>query len=317
MSGPAAMTPDLRPVHVDELASVTVTFNPDLPILELQLRALREIGRIILVDNASGPESRDALRQLAARVTRVELIENAQNLGLAAALNIGIAHARSSSSPSRAVVLLDQDSSFSVETPAGLIAALNQVQEGLGTLCCVGPVLIDPGTRLPHGFHYIRRGWKWSRAYPSPDAPPFPVANLNGSGTTMMLDLVTRIGDLEGAMFIDHVDTEWSFRVTSSGYGLFGIPWLSFDHRMGERGRRFWLFGWRVWPERSPLRHFYLYRNTIWLLRRRYVPLVWKAWAVAKMIVTSSVVLLSDPRRREQLDMIWKGVRSGMQRFAR
>jgi rhamnosyltransferase len=308
------MTLDLRPLRVDELASVTVTFNPDIALLERQLQSLRDVGWIIVVDNASEPAARDAVRRVTRAADRVVLIENEQNIGLAAALNAGIAHAQCLEAPCRAVLLLDQDSGFSVDTPAGLVAALNQVQATVGALCCVGPVLVDPGTGLAHGFHYVQRGWQWSRAYPGPDAPPFALANLNGSGTTMMLELVERIGDLDAAMFIDHVDTEWSFRVTSRGYGLFGIPWLSFDHRMGERGRRLWLFGWRVWPERSPLRHFYLYRNTIWLLRRAYVPLVWKAWAVVKMMLTSLVVLSSDPRRSAQWHMIWKGIKSGMRR---
>jgi rhamnosyltransferase len=311
------MTADLRPVRVDELASVTVTFNPDLALLERQLNALRDVGRIILVDNASDPTVRDALRLLAAGVDRVELIENSVNMGLAAALNAGMVRARAPDMHCRAVLLLDQDSSFMVDTPSGLVAALNQVQANTGTLCCVGPVLLDPGTGLAHGFHYVEKGWRWSRAYPTPDAPPFPLANLNGSGTTMMLELIEKIGDLDAAMFIDHVDTEWSFRVISRGYGLFGIPWLSFDHRMGERGRRIWLFGWRVWPERSPLRHYYLYRNTIWLLRRSYVPLVWKTWAIVKMMLTSLIVLTSDPRRGAQFGMIWKGMKSGMQKATR
>jgi len=311
------MPTDRRPVGVNELASVTVTFNPDLALLERQLLALRDVGRIIVVDNASTPAARDAVRELVGRVERVELIENDDNIGLAAALNVGIGRARSMETPCRAVLLLDQDSAFPVEAPAGLVDALNQVQAMTGTLCCVGPVLLDPGTGLAHGFHYIEHAWRWSRAYPGPDAAPFPLANLNGSGTTMMLELVDRIGDLDGAMFIDHVDTEWSFRVTSHAYRLFGIPWLSFDHRMGERGRRIWLFGWRVWPERSPLRHFYLYRNTVWLLRRGYVPVVWKAWAIVKMMLTALVVMASDSRRSEQLAMIWKGLKTGMSREAK
>jgi rhamnosyltransferase len=311
------MTPDLSPVGTGELASVTVTFNPDIGLLQRQFLALREVARIIVVDNASEPASREALRRLVGTVDRAVLIENAQNIGLAGALNVGIARARSREMSCRAVLLLDQDSGFSVDTPAGLVAALNQVQGTTGVLCCIGPVLVDPGTGLPHGFHYVKKGWRWSRAYPGPDTEPFPLANLNGSGTTMMLELVEQIGDLDAAMFIDHVDTEWSFRVTSGGFGLFGIPWLSFDHRMGERGRRLWLFGWRVWPERSPLRHFYLYRNTIWLLRRDYVTFVWKAWAVVKMMLTLMVVLTSDPRRVAQLRMIWKGIRTGMDRVAR
>jgi rhamnosyltransferase len=311
------MLADPRPARVDELASITVTFNPDLSILKRQLSALQEVGRIILVDNASEPAILRDVRDLVSKFTGVELIENSSNEGLAAALNSGVARASSFQGRYRAVLLLDQDSVFTADVPGRLLSALNQVQAETGTLCCVGPVLVDPDTKLAHGFHYIENGWLWSRAYPAADAPPFELANLNGSGTTMSLEMVERIGEFDAAMFIDHVDTEWSFRVASRKFGLFGIPWISFYHRMGESGRRIWLFGWRVWPERSPLRHFYLYRNTIWLLRREYVPAIWKAWAVVKMVLTLFIVTISDRRRSKQLGMIWKGVMDGVRKVSK
>ncbi|MGN6094526.1 MAG: glycosyltransferase family 2 protein, partial [Luteibacter jiangsuensis] len=210
------------------------------------------------------------------------------------------------------VLLLDQDSTFDRTVPAGLVDALNRLQAESGTLCCVGPALLDPATGMAHGFHYVRGGWLWSRAYPGREDAPFPLANLNGSGTTMTLELIDRVGDLDEALFIDHVDTEWSFRVTSHGFRLYGIPWLSFVHLMGQRGRRIWLLGWRVWPERSPLRHYYLYRNTVILLRRNYVPLVWKFWAVIKAGVTLVMTTISGPERGKQWRMIGKGVTDGM-----
>lgn len=301
-----------RRLQVGEVASVTVTFNPDLDLLEKQLWALSEVGLIIIVDNASRPELRQDLRTLVARFPSTLMVENEVNSGLGSALNEGIARARLHAPKIGGVLLLDQDSIFAPDVPRGLIEALNRVQTETGTLCCVGPTLVDPGAGMAHGFHYVARGWLWSRAFPSSDAPPFPVANLNGSGTTMSLDLVDRVGELDSSLFIDHVDTEWSFRVISRGFRLFGIPWLSFEHLMGNQGRRVWLGGWRVWPDRSPLRHYYLYRNTMRLLRRPYVPPVWKLWAVVKALLTLCVVTLYGPGRGKQWQMIGKGVFEGI-----
>jgi rhamnosyltransferase len=302
---------------VGGLASVTVTFNPDLHLLEKQISALADVGLSVIVDNASTPEILQALRCLLERYPRIALIQMSTNVGLAAALNEGITRARSRAPEIGAVLLLDQDSTFANDVPARLIDALNRVQVESGTLCCVGPALVDPSAGMAHGFHYVAHGWLWSRAYPSHEAPPFPIANLNGSGTTMSLDLIDRIGPLDATLFIDHVDTEWSFRVTSQGYRLFGIPWLSFDHLMGDRGRRLWLFGWRVWPERSPLRHYYLYRNTVNLLGRAYVPRVWKIWAVAKAIMTLFVVSIHGPERGKHWGMMGKGVVDGFRSVRR
>src|SRR5690606_18738393 len=132
---------------------------------------------------------------------------------------------------------------------------------------------------LQHGFHCMD-GWRWSRRFPGQgDADPIACANLNGSGTMVRTKLFLDLGGLDETLFIDHVDTEWSFRVLAAGHALFGIPRAQFNHGMGERGLRFWWFGWRVWPQRAPMRHYYLFRNTVNLWTRDYVPRVWKAWS--------------------------------------
>lgn len=130
----------------------------------------------------------------------------------------------------------------------------------------------------------------------------------------MSLLLVDELGGLDEGLFIDHVDTEWIFRVKAAGYGVFGIPNVHFQHRMGERSLRIWLFGWRVWPYRSPQRHYFLFRNTLRLMRRGYVPLVWKIWAAAKMLLTTVAYFLADQDRRAQWQSMVKGARHGLDR---
>lgn len=286
------------------LVAITVTFHPDLNLLAAQQAALRGI-RSIIVDNGSGDTAVEALRALATPSSGAKLVALPRNVGLAAGLNAGIDMAREEGAS--AVLLLDQDSTFDADVPERLLAALNEAQATAGRMACVGPTLIDVATGMPHGFHYIADGWRWAQSAPSTTSRvPFPVDNLNGSGTIMSMGLIDAVGRLDDGLFIDHVDTDWAFRVKAAGYGLFGIPWLSMEHRMGESGRRIWLLGWRVWPERSPRRHYYLFRNTITLMRRAYVPTVWKAWALMKLMLT---VLMAgfDARRVKH----WKMMRAG------
>jgi len=104
-----------------------------------------------------------------------------------------------------------------------------------------------------------------------------------------------------------------SWLALAAGYALYGMPQVGFIHRMGEASVRFWLFGWRVWPSRSPRRHYFLFRNAVILMRRDYVPAVWKAWAVAKLLVTFAVHALTDPRRKEQCRAMLRGLREGLE----
>jgi rhamnosyltransferase len=291
------------------LATITVTYQPDLALLESQLRQLPPEAWKLLVDNGSREELRAGLRRIAAGDERVILLENADNLGLAAALNQGAARAAQPPCDASVLLLLDQDS----EPGHGGVEALLAVREDLlrrdPRLGCIGPALLDVETGVEHGFHQAR-GWRWTRRFPR-SVEPIRVDNLNGSGTLVATDLFLSLGGLASDFFIDHVDTEWAFRVLASGHSLYGVPAVRFRHRMGVRGIRYWLFGWRVWPYRSPLRHYYLFRNSTRLLRAGYVPAVWKAWAPAKLALTAIVHGLFDPQRGAQLRQMARGLADG------
>ncbi len=295
------------------LVTITVTYNPDPEILARQQQLLPPVAWKVLVDNGSTPELRERIAGIAATHGAV-LVQNDVNVGLAAALNQGARHARTLLPSSRFLLFLDQDSEPDEGAVERLVARYAEIEALAGTACCIGPRLIDVQTNLDHGFHQ-QQGWLWTRRYPaSTSREPLAVANLNGSGTLMPFPLFEVLGGLEEELFIDHVDTEWAFRVRAAGYGLYAVPDVSFRHRMGERSLRFWLFGWRVWPKRSPQRHYYLFRNTLRLMRRPYVPRVWKAWALLKSVLTLLMHLVFDPARAAQLRNMLAGVRDGLRR---
>ena len=305
MSDASAFDPTL-------VATVTVTFNPDLPLLKAQLDVLPAASLKILVDNASDSEAAQALEALAAQTPNARLLRNEANLGLAAALNRGVFALRAMAPEVCLVLLLDQDSEPAPGSIARLVDgfyALHAAGEPVG---CVGPNLLDVATGLLHGFHQCTR-WRWTRVYPAADArAPVPCAALNGSGTLVPVDLFLDMGGLDTRLFIDHVDTEWGFRLQARGYRLFGIPAAIFHHRMGAASRRFWLLGWCLWPERAPRRHYFLFRNAVILMGRAGIPTVWKVWAAAKLCLTLCVVLATGPLRRAQLKAMVAGVRHGL-----
>ncbi|WP_246327258.1 glycosyltransferase [Candidatus Competibacter phosphatis] len=77
-----------------DLVTVTVTFHPDFLLLQSQLQALPRDCLKLLVDNASSADAQRALYALCATVPNVHVVVNEANIGLAAALNQGVAFAR-------------------------------------------------------------------------------------------------------------------------------------------------------------------------------------------------------------------------------
>lgn len=295
----------------EALATVTVTFNPDLDILKAQLERLPGAATKVIVDNASSPPLRQALRELAANRGDVTLVENPANLGLAAAINVGLRELATRTDVASRILLLDQDT----EPEPGSIEQLLSAHRALSARDCsvaaVGPRLRDVDTALEHGFHQ-KRGWRIARRHPAATDPPLEVLGLNGSGMLLSTACVLALGGMDEDLFIDHVDTEWSFRLRAAGYRMFGVPGAVFLHRMGAAGLRYWFFGWRVWPCRAPVRHYYLFRNTVRLLRMKHVERVWKAWAPAKLALTMAAHLIFDRARVQQARQMFRGVRDGL-----
>jgi len=310
------MAPEL-PENVDfppsgdcsDLAVLVVTYHPQFNELRCLLESLPAEAALCVVDNASRPDEQAQLKDLLSSRANAQLLLNAENRGLAAALNLAAEMARAWGAS--LLLLMDQDS---VPLP-GAVGCLRDAYLALLAqgvpVACVGPLLRDTTTGLPHGFHQMRHGL-WRRIFPEGGEPRFITChNLNGSGTLVATELFFALGKLDESLFIDHVDTEWAFRVLAAGRLLFGVSAAEFAHNMGERGLRFWLLGWRVWPARSPLRHYYLFRNAVLLMRRGYVPFVWKFWAIMKLLLTLLVVTTIDVRRGEQLRAMLRGLGEG------
>ncbi|MCF7996966.1 MAG: glycosyltransferase [Chromatiaceae bacterium] len=305
-----------KDINLGTVASITVTHNPDIGLLKAQLAAIAAECLKIVVDNASEPDILNRMEALIAYTPNTKMLRNADNLGLASATNLGVRAAREHAPQMRFALLLDQDSEPRPGSIQALVEGFNALKQRGEYVGGVGPLLLDVTTGLSHGFHQATP-WRWRRIYsPIGSIQNVSCTNLNGSGTLVPIDLFLQLGGLDESLFIDHVDTEWSFRVLAAGYGLWGIPAAVFAHRMGQSSVRFWMLGWRIWPSRSPQRHYYLFRNAVLLIRRRYVPRVWKFWALVKMMLTAFVHGLFDSARREQWRQMWQGLLDGLRMSA-
>src|SRR3954464_11186776 len=120
-------------------AGIVVTYRPDAGALA-GVRALKDqVEHIVVVDNGSGQESREFFAGLASAGAVV--VPLGGNLGVGAAHNAGIAHARSVGASH--VLLLDQDS---IPEP-DMVARLLEVEATLlargESVAAVGPTYYD------------------------------------------------------------------------------------------------------------------------------------------------------------------------------
>src|SRR2546423_1715220 len=79
--------PEDRPMP-ENTGAVIVTFHPDDGFPERLHRIRRQVGAVVIVDNASNAAAIQMLERLS-REPGIHLLCNPENLGVAAALNIG------------------------------------------------------------------------------------------------------------------------------------------------------------------------------------------------------------------------------------
>jgi len=252
--------------------SITVTFNPERERFGTQIRLVQpQVDWSVVVDNGSAPETLAWLRRLAAGDdARITLIELGQNRGIAAAQNAGIAAA--SIAGADCVLLLDHDSLPDPAMVRQLSGALETLQAHGTRVAAVGPCYEDTRQNNPPPFIRVSGGRLHRLACPHADTVN-EVDYLIASGSLIPMPTLQAVGPMNEKLFIDYVDIEWGLRGRQLGYRSFGICAASMDHDLGETPIR--VFG-RSIPTHSPIRHYYLFRNAVWLYRHSTLPRGWK-----------------------------------------
>jgi rhamnosyltransferase len=89
------------------VGAVIVTYNPDQVFPDRLAAIANQVSRVVVIDNGSNPVSRIMLNRLSEK-TKIEIIFNERNIGIASALNQGIKFLKSAEL--EWAITLDQDS---------------------------------------------------------------------------------------------------------------------------------------------------------------------------------------------------------------
>ncbi|MBN7130360.1 glycosyltransferase family 2 protein [Burkholderia multivorans] len=291
----------LNGILPEDVGAVVVFYNPDRACIERANR-IANLCRCIVVDNTpADAHSPDVERALNARIG---YLANARNVGIATALNQGLE--RLIAEGRKYALLFDQDSEPTEALVSELVRAMSECIARGELVAVVGPAYED--TRLRGVAPFVRFGYfRLKRIAPLGDVP-IDVDFLITSGSCVNLGCWSDVGRMDDSLFIDFVDTEWCIRARSRGYRVVGIPWIKMQHELGEEPIR--ALG-RSYPMHSPVRHYYLFRNAVALLKRSYVPWTWKSTELVKLPVRLVIYALYAPDARAHLTMALRGIRHG------
>ncbi len=200
-----------------------------------------EIGRVVIVDNASRPDYRARLREFES--SRVLLVLHDRNLGFAAGVNAGL---NRSDAPFAAIVNPD------CIVDRGSIAALTEELESDSSVGLVGGLILDPDGReqagarrdLPTRRHAIARwlglaGPRWNFNHsdrPMPDHA-IEVSAVSGAFMAVRRSSMRSVGGLDERYRMHFEDLDWCARFRAAGHRVRFVPHARAIHHKGSSSR--------------------------------------------------------------------------------
>lgn len=272
-----------------------VTYNPDLAQLTDSLKLLLKQTDLILVVNNS-PEPLDL------HIEGVHILELGENLGIARAQSIAMQW--SFERDADFILQMDQDSTPNPNMVIELVSSYQRIIENRLPLGVIGPVNYDRVTnvsskpRIPTNDKSINDSM----------GDLFEVDVLISSGTLIPREIYTSVGCMADDMFIDLVDFEYCWRIKKAGYKVYREPKAKLAHRLGNGKARVLFF---VIDVSSPFRHYYSFRNTIWLIANNKSPMYWNLRQFPKMLYKLIFYPLILPEGRSRFYFMCKGIKDG------
>jgi rhamnosyltransferase len=294
---------------LNKVCAVVVTYHPEMEALKQQFTELQsQLDFIIIVDNGSSKEFVSEIKDLVSEHKRAQLISLPENKGIAYAQNKGILRAKEGECGY--VLLMDQDSIPDTDMVAKLMYSYFEKMSLGFKVAAIGPRFVDSDTgRLTD---HVKLGTlSIARALCKPKDSTVEVDFLIASGSLISMAVLDDVGLMDADLFIDHVDTEWCFRAKSQGYIVLGHCNAKMTHSLGESRARIWFGKWREVPIHKPFRYFYIFRNSIRLYKRSYMPLHWKIVDTVRLMQTIIFMGLFTPNRIAKLKMMFKGMLFG------
>jgi rhamnosyltransferase len=231
-----------------EICAIVTTFHPQADVPQ-NLKLLREqVDGVLVVDNGSSLNELAPLSRMRER-QEIGLIENHVNLGVAAALNIGVRWAQLQGF--KWVALFDQDS----RVLAGFTKAVFECYAAHPAKDHVGLLsgrYVDP---IANRVFSPRLGI---------DGAPH---NVITSGCVIPMSTFDVCGLFEENLFIDFVDVEYCMRIRKQGYLIAITEQAVLLHALGVPDEfRILGFGPYWTPNYPGKRLYYRNRNRIWMM---------------------------------------------------
>ena len=257
------------------VCAVIVSYNPH-PTFLANISAIGgQAGHVVVVDNGSASDAEQYLSALEVH-QECTVIRNHQNLGIAAALNIGVSWAMERGFDW--IATFDQDSRVSDGFIVQMLESYRQASNP-EKVAIVAPTYVDRESGMQQPIMRARSG-----------------ENLvtMASGNMLPSSTIRSVGAFDESLYMDYVDIEYCLRARRKGMRILQSPAVLF-HSCG-RLTQHRLFGCRFGASNhSAERRYYITRNRVRLMMPFAADWSW-LWREIKMMLAEAtkIALVED-----------------------
>jgi rhamnosyltransferase len=267
---------------MNTIASI-ILYNPEIKRLQQNIEAiLPQINEIIIIDNASS--NFQEVERLINNYSKISIIKNKTNTGIAAALNQAAIFAMDKYYDW--LLTLDQDTVCA----SNIIETYNQFTniQNIGILTCnIQDRNFSITNTAKDGF----------------------VDLCITSGAFMNLNAWKKVFGFDETMFIDSVDFDFCISLRDAGYKIFKTTKTKILHEVGHSRIVNFLGKEELILNHSCQRYYYIIRNTIYLGRKHQgIPLLKQILLSIKKII---LVLFFEKSKSQKIKLSIKGLIHG------
>lgn len=263
-----------------------VTYNPDIERLKLNVDAIyNQVERLIIVDN--GSYNKNEIKQFCENWDNIVILLLDDNYGIALAQNKICNYAKDNGY--EWVIILDQDSIC----PDNIVEEYTKYSghKDVGILC---PKIFD----INYGYT--------EKYYSTNDTDV--VSDCLASASAIRISVWYNIGGFYEPMFIDKVDFDYCFQLHTNGYKVLRVNTVELQHEVGHSVKKRFLFKNRAVFNHSPIRYYYMTRNSFIMIRRNGFLVRW----ISGIVINLYAVLMYESNKNKKLKYIMLGLYHGI-----
>jgi rhamnosyltransferase len=280
------------------ICAVIVTYNPDQRLLINCNRLKKQVDLTIIVNN--GPLNHIINDIIKHNSPQLKIICLDENIGLAAALNVGISY---SQKYYQWVITFDQDSIITNSFVKYLIETYDHYPNK-DSLAIVAPIYKDQTTGMLQSFsgQHLDKNQLYAHS----------MVTIT-SGNMIASKIFEKVGLFREDFFIDYIDFEFCLRCQKYGYKIIESTKACLLHNVGTPRQYKFLWKTPLASNHNALRRYYITRNRIVVYKlyfNRY-PL-WVLNDIYIMLKEAIKILIYEKNSMSKYCWMLKGVRDAL-----